>query len=89
VGQNELSEILFNNAAEVSVVSSSESILVNIGGDGFKTRWVKYLQLKSQIQQQYPAAVSVDLRFRNLVIVNMRSGEVEKKVIWDAEKKLL
>jgi cell division protein FtsQ len=89
LGQNELSEIHVNNAGEVSVVSSNESILVNIGGDDFRARWVKYRQLKSQIQQQYPAAVGVDLRFRNQVIVNMRSDEAEKKVIWDAEKKLL
>jgi cell division protein FtsQ len=89
LGQKELSEIHINKAGEVSVVSSSESILVNIGVEDFHTRWVKYLQLKPQIQQQYPDAVRVDLRFRNQVIVSMRSDEAEKKVIWDAEKKLL
>jgi len=89
LGQNELSEIHVNSAGEVSVVSSNESILVNIGGNDFHTRWVKYLHLKPQIQQQYPGAVRVDLRFRNQVIIGMRTDEAEKKVIWDAEKKLL
>src|SRR5262249_35046500 len=89
LGQNELSEIHINKAGEVSVVSISEPLLVNIGDTDFHTRWVKYQRLKGQIQQQYPQAVLVDLRFKNQVVVKMGSEEAEKKVIWDAEKKLL
>jgi len=89
LGQNELSEIHINDAREVSVVSTSDPLMVNIGSEEFHTRWAEYLQLKTQIQRQYPEAVRVDLRFRNQVIVRMPDDEAEKKVIWDAEKKLL
>jgi cell division protein FtsQ len=89
LGSNELSEVHVNDAGEVSVVSTSDGLLVNIGSEDFHARWLKYLQLKAQIQQQYPDAVRVDLRFRNQVIVKMRDEEADKKVIWDAEKKLL
>jgi len=89
LGSIELSEVHITDAGEVSVVSTSDGLLVNIGGEDFRARWLKYLQLKAQIQQQYPDAVRVDLRFRNQVIVKMRDDETDKKVIWDAEKKLL
>jgi hypothetical protein len=49
---------------------------------------VRYLQLKPQIQQQYPAAVRVDLRFKNQVIVKMKDDAGEK-VVWGAKKNTL
>jgi len=89
LGQTELSEVHVNEAGEAAVVSTSDPLMVNLGAGEFKTRWLVYLQLKTQIQQQYPDAVLVDLRFRNQVVVRMRNDEVGEKVIWDAEKRLL
>ncbi len=90
LGSAELSEIHINDAEEVSVVSASDPIIVNIGMTDFRNRWIKYLQLKTQIQQQYPQAVKVDLRFRNQVIVRMKDDENPgEQVIWGGEKKTL
>ena len=90
LGQASLSEVHINDAGEVSVVSSSDPLIVNLGAGDFRNRWVKYLQLKSQIQQQYPLAVFVDLRFKNQVIVRMKDDdEAGEKIVWGAEKNTL
>lgn len=90
LGQTELSEVHINEAGEVSVVSSSDPMIVNLGNEDYRTRWIKYLQLKTQIQQQYPDAVRVDLRFRDQVIVRMRhDDENGEQAVWDVEKRTL
>jgi hypothetical protein len=50
---------------------------------------VKYLQLKPQIQQQYPQAVRVDLRFKNQVIIKMKDDETVEKIVWGTKKNTL
>jgi cell division protein FtsQ len=89
LGQGSLSEIHINDSEEVTVVSSSDPVLINLGAVDFRTRWVKYLQLKPQIQQQYPQAVRVDLRFKNQVIVKMRDDDGGEKIVWGAKKNTL
>jgi cell division protein FtsQ len=89
LGQGSLSEIHINDAEEVTVVSSSDPVLINLGAADFRTRWVKYLQLKPQIQQRYPQAVRVDLRFKNQVIVKMRDDDTGEKIVWGARKNTL
>lgn len=89
LGQTALSEVHINDLQEVTVVSASDPLLVNLGKADFRTRWIKYLQLKPQIQQQYPQAVRVDLRFRNQIIVRMRDDESSEKIVWGAKKNTL
>jgi cell division septal protein FtsQ len=89
LGQAELSQVYVSDSGEVSVVSSSDSLTVSLGTTDFRTRWTKYVQLKTQIHQQYPSAVLVDLRFRNQVIVKMTNEDDGEQVIWDAEKETL
>jgi len=90
LGQSELSEVRINDAGEVSIVSSSDPLTVSLGAADFRARWIKYLQLKTQIQQQYPEAVRVDLRFQDQVIVRMTEDDDDgEQVVWDAGKKTL
>jgi cell division septal protein FtsQ len=89
LGQTSLSEVHINEAGEVSVVSASDPMIVNLGTIEFRSRWIKYLQLKTQIQQQYPQAVRVDLRFKNQVIVRMKDDETGENIVWGAEKRTL
>ena len=89
-GQNELSEVHINDIGEVSVVSLSEPLLVNLGQDDFKARWERYLQLRAQIQRDFPETVQVDFRFKDQVILKMNADAPdEQKVVWDVEKKSL
>jgi cell division septal protein FtsQ len=90
LGQTELSEVHINDSNEVSVVSASDPMIVSLGTSEFRTRWIKYLQLKAQINEQYPQAVKVDLRFKNQVIVSMKDDqESGEQMVWDGAKKTL
>jgi len=89
IGPAALSEVHINEAKEVTIVSASDPLLVNLGPADFRAHWVKYLELKSQIQQQYPQAVRVDLRFKNQVIIRMRDDESSENIVWDAKKNTL
>jgi len=89
LGQTSLSEIHITDSGEVTIVSASDPILINLGTAEFRTRWVKYLQLKPQIQQQYPQAVRVDLRFKNQVIIKLNDDGAGEKIVWGGKKSTL
>ena len=89
LGQTSLSEIHISDSGDVMVVSASDPMMIVLGANDFRNRWIKYLQLKPQIQEQYPEAVRVDLRFRNQVIVRMRDEEAGGKIVWGEKKNTL
>lgn len=89
LGSNSLSEVHINTAGEVTVVSSNDPFLVNLGTADFRDRWIKYLQLKPQIEQRYPLAARVDLRFKNQVIVRMQEDDAGENIVWDAKRNTL
>jgi cell division septal protein FtsQ len=89
LGKAALSEIHINDADEVTVVSANDPMTVNLGAADFRSRWIKYLQLKPQIQEQYPRAVRVDLRFKNQVIVRMRDDDGGEQIAWGEKKNTL
>ena len=89
LGETALSEIHINDSGEVTVVSASDPLMINLGAADFRSRWVKYLQLKPQIQQQYPQAVRVDLRFKNQVIVRMKDDDTGENIVWGLKKNTL
>jgi cell division protein FtsQ len=89
LGETALSEIHINDAGEVTVVSASDPLLIDLGTGEFRTRWIKYLQLKPQIQEQYPQAVRVDLRFKNQVIIKMKDDDAGEQIVWGAKKNTL
>jgi cell division protein FtsQ len=89
ISETSLSEIRIGDNDEVSVVEAGDPMMVTLGTADFRNRWIRYLQLRPQIQQQYPQAVRVDLRFKNQVIVRMKDDETVEKLTWDARKKSL
>jgi cell division protein FtsQ len=89
LGQTSLSEIHITDSGEVSVVSSSDPLFVLLGMTDFRARWIKYLQLKPQIQQQYPEAARVDLRFKNQVIIKMKDDDTGENIVWGVKKNTL
>src|SRR5262249_366004 len=90
LGQTSLSEGHMNDSGEVTIVSANDPVLINLGAADFRSRWVKYLQLKPQIQQQYPQAVRVDLRFKNQVIIKMKDDDAGgEKIVWGKKKNTL
>lgn len=89
LGQSELSEVHISDKHEVSVIPVSDPIKVSLGTDDFRTRWLRYLQLKSQIREQYPQAAVVDLRFRNQIIIRLKDDAPESDVVWHEKKRSL
>lgn len=89
LGQTALSEIHINDAGEVTVVSASDPLMVDLGAADIRSRWIKYLQLKPDIQQQYPRAVRVDLRFKNQVIIRMKDDDSSENIVWVEKKNTL
>ncbi len=89
LGETELSEVRVGDSGDVSVVSASDPLMVDLGVVDFRNRWIKYLQLKAQIQEKYPQAVGVDLRFKNQIIVRMTDDDAGEMILWDEEKKTL
>ena len=89
LGQISLSEVHINDSGEVTVVSASDPVLINLGVSDFRSRWIKYLQLKPQIQQQYPQAVRVDLRFKSQVIIKMKDDDSGENIVWRPKKNTL
>ena len=89
LGQTSLSEVHINDSGEVTVVSANDPVQINLGVSDFRSRWIKYLQLKPQILQQYPQAVRVDLRFKSQVIIKMKDDDSGEKIVWGAKKNTL
>jgi len=89
VGETSLSEVHINDAGEVTIVSASDPVAINLGIADFHNRWIKYLQLKPQIQQRYPQALRVDLRFKNQVIIKMKDDDAGEKIVWGTKKDTL
>jgi cell division protein FtsQ len=89
LGPASLSEIRINDSDEVSVVDAGDPLMVILGTTDYRNRWLRYLQLRPQIQEQYPEAVRVDLRFKNQVIVRMKDDEIVEKLTWDGQRKSL
>ena len=88
VGQTSLSEIHITDSGDVTVVSAADPVSINLGTADFRNRWIKYLQLKPQIQEQYPQVVRVDLRFKNQVIIKVKD-EAGEKILWGTKKNTL
>jgi len=89
LGEPSLSEIHITDSGEVTVVSANDPMLVDLGLLEFRSRWLKYLQLKPQIQEKYPQAVRVDLRFKNQVIIKMKDDETNEQILWAGKKNTL
>lgn len=89
LGDTSMSEIHISESGEVTVVSASDPLLINLGIGEFRSRWIKYLQLKPQIQEKYPQAVRVDLRFKNQVIVKIRDDDSNERIVWAGKKNTL
>jgi cell division septal protein FtsQ len=89
LGETALSEIHVNDPGEVTVVAASDPLLINLGTTDFRVRWIKYLQLKAQIQEKYPQAVRVDLRFKNQIIIRMKDEDGSEQIVWDGKKNTL
>lgn len=88
VGQTELSEVYVSDLGEVTVVPATYPILIDLGMSDHRARWEKFVQLRGTIQEDYPDAFLIDLRFKDQIIIRSEGNEPSRNVIWGEEKKL-
>jgi cell division protein FtsQ len=89
IGEEALSEVHITEAGEVSVVPSANPILVDLGFDQHLERWQRYLKLRARIQEDYPGAARVDLRYEDRVIIQPAGEQPARSVTWQEEVRLL
>jgi cell division protein FtsQ len=92
LGENQLSEVHVSEAGDVSVVPVDDPVMVDLGIEDHRDRWDRYQSLKTQIREDYPTALRIDLRFRDQIIIQTEQAdddEPAERIIWDEETKLL
>jgi cell division septal protein FtsQ len=90
IGAAGLSEVrVDDNGGNVLVVGANDPMMVNLGSEDFRSRWVRYLQLRNYIHKKFPTASVVDLRFQNQVIVRttLDNDGSSGKTKWRSEKR--
>lgn len=89
IGEDSLSEVHVSQQGEVSVVPGDYPVLVDLGTDNHLERWEKYLAHRDWIQNEYPGASSVDLRFEGQIIVKSGDDQPARSITWDEETRRL
>jgi cell division protein FtsQ len=90
LGAAGLSEVrVAEGAGNVYVVALNDPMLVNLGKEDFRARWVRYLRVRTDIRRDYPGAALVDLRFREQVVIHMTADteSTAGKTKWRSEKR--
>ena len=89
IGEDVLSEVHITDKGEVSVVPSTNPVVVVLGLDQHLERWQRYLQYSPQIERDFPGASRVDLRFKDQVVVDSGGDEPVGTISWEEEARLL
>ena len=79
----DLSEVHLRDLGNVSVILDGDTVLVHLGSDNFQEKFRKYLATSRELKRKYKHLDSVDLRFRNQMVIRTVKGksiqEVSKK----------
>ncbi len=89
IGESYLSEVHVAESGEVSVVPTDHPIVIDLGLTSHRDRWEKYVGLSARIQEDFPDAFRVDLRFRDQIIIQTKENEPAGNIIWGDGTKLL
>lgn len=65
----DLSEVHLQDPGNVSVILNGDTVLVNLGRDGFQKKFRRYLAASRELKKKYRNLDSVDLRYRDQVVI--------------------
>ena len=65
----DLSEVHLQDPGNVSVILNGDTVLVYLGRDGFQTKFRRYLAASRELKKKYRNLDSVDLRYRDQVVI--------------------
>ena len=65
----DLSEVHLQDPGNVSVILNGDTVLVYLGRDGFQEKFRRYLASSKELKKKYRNLDSVDLRYRDQVVI--------------------
>ena len=65
----DLSEVHLQDPGNVSVILNGDTVLVYLGRDGFQDKFRRYLAASKELKKKYRNLDSVDLRYRDQVVI--------------------
>ena len=65
----DLSEVHLQDPGNVSVILNGDTVLVYLGRDGFQEKFRRYLAASKELKKKYRNLDSVDLRYRDQVVI--------------------
>ncbi len=76
----DLSEVHLQDPGNVSVILNGDSVLVYLGKDGFQKKFRRYLAASRELKKKYRNLDSVDLRYRDQVVIRTLDPKLAKGV---------
>ena len=80
----DLSEVHLQDPGNVSVILSGDTVLVSLGRDGFQKKFRRYLAASRDLKKKYRNLDSVDLRYRDQVVIRTLDPKLAKGVSREA-----
>ena len=75
----DLSEVHLEDLGNVSVILDGDTVLVHLGSNKFQEKFRKYLALSRELKRKYKYLDSVDLRYKNQMVIRTLKGKFTKK----------
>jgi cell division protein FtsQ len=82
----QISEIDLTDAEDARVTMQDDTTLLHFGQERFLERYKRYKAQISQLRQQYPRLVAVDLRYDQQAVMEMATGESVAQAAPEGEK---
>ena len=76
----DLSEVHLQDPGNVSVILNGDTVLVYLGKDGFQTKFRRYLAASRELKKKYRNLDSVDLRYRDQVVIRLLDPKLARGV---------
>ena len=76
----DLSEVHLQDPGNVSVILNGDTVLVYLGRDGFQTKFRRYLAASRELKNKYRNLDSVDLRYRDQVVIRILDPKLARGV---------
>ena len=71
----DVSEVHLHDLGNVSVILNRDTVLVHLGREDFQEKFRRYLATSRELKRKYPHLDSVDLRYKNQVVIRTLDRE--------------
>ncbi len=75
----DLSEVYLQDPDNISVILNGDTVVVHLGSDRFPEKFRRYLAMSQELKKKYSLLDSVDLRYRNQVVINTANQRIAEE----------